>query len=211
VRRLAPVVLVVLAACSSPDPSVPTSLSAPASASGSFSAHAARPLVGDGAALEPGRYRFEAFRPPLTFAVGEGWVGGHTLSEYFDVFHGDELVLGFARPGFVAGAVSNVDVAGLTPLATLETIEGNAARAGAITTTELGSLPALEMSFHVAAPTVLFGGPEGELTIEPRWDQRAIAVDVDGVLVLVVVQWTADATPSDRSAADDVLRTIRFE
>jgi hypothetical protein len=211
VRRLAPVVLVVLAACSSSDPAVPSSPSPPASASGSPSADATRPLVGDGAALEPGRYRFDAFQPPLTFAVGEGWVGGHTLAEYFDVFYGDELVIGFARPGFVRGAEGNVDVAELTPRTMLETIEGNAVRAGPITPTELRGLPAFEMSFQVAARTVVFGGPEGELRIEPRWEQRAIALDVDGELVLVLVQWTADAMLSDRSAADDVLRTIRFD
>jgi hypothetical protein len=215
VRRLAPIVLVVLAACSSPDASVSTSPSPMTSpsppTSASPSTDAARPFVGDGAALEPGRYRFDAFSPPLTFVVGEGWVGGHTVSEYFDIFHGDELVIGFGRPEFVGGADGNVEVGELTPRTMLATIGGNVARSGSITSTELGGLPAFEMSFHVRAPTAVFGGPNGRLTIEPRWDQRAITLDVGGVVVLVLVQWTADATASDLSAADDVLRTIRFD
>lgn len=203
-RRLAPVVLMLLVACSGSDPSEPSARSA------SPSGEEVRSFVGDGAALEPGRYRSDAFEPPMTFEVGKGWTGGHSLSEYFDVFHGDELVIGFARPGFVAGADGDVDVAGLTPRTALEAIDGNAAHAGPITATELAGMPAFEMSFRITTPTVVFGGPEGELTIEPRWEQRAIALDVDGVLVLVLVQRTADAMPSDRSAAEDVLASIRF-
>jgi MmyB-like transcription regulator ligand binding domain len=57
----------------------------------------------------------------------------------------------------------------------------------------------------------LTGGPEGELTLERPWEQRAIAVEVDGALVIVLVQSTADATAADRAAAEDVLASIRFD
>jgi hypothetical protein len=207
VRAAVAIALALLVGCSSAEPSNPASPSVAASPSGD----GIRPLVGDGAELEPGRYRYDPFEPSTTFAVGEGWVGGHTLAEYFDVFHGDELSVGFARPGFVMGADGQVDVAELTPRTALETIEGNDVRAEPIERTELAAVPGFEMSFSVTGPTLVFGGPEGELTLERPWEQRAIAVEVDGALVIVLVQSTADATAADRAAAEDVLASIRFD
>jgi hypothetical protein len=209
VRAVVAIGIALLVGCSSAGPSDPATPSG--SVAASPSGDDIRPLVGDGAGLEPGRYRFDPFEPSTTFEVDEGWVGGHTLAEFFDVFHGEELSVGFARPGFVMGADGRVDVAELTPRSALETIEDNGVRAEPIQPTELAGIPGFVMSFSVTAPTLVFGGPEGELTLDPSWEQRAIALDVDGALVIVLVQWTADATTGDRAAAEHVLASIRFD
>jgi hypothetical protein len=207
VRAVVPVALALLVGCSSAEPS---NLASPP-VTESPPDDGIRPFVGEGAELEPGRYRYDPFEPSTTFAVGKGWVGGHTLAEFFDVFRGDDLTVGFARPAFVMGADGEVDVADLTPRTALETIESNGVQADRIERAELAAVPGSEMSFSVTRPTSVFGGPEGALTLEPPWEQRAIALEVDGALVIVLVQWTAGATAADHAAAEDVLASIRFD
>jgi hypothetical protein len=165
-------------------------------------------LVGEGASLAAGRYRFSPFRPPLTFAVGEGWSGGHTHVEYFDVWNGEDLAIGFARPSFVTGVDGRVDVGVLSPRGALDTISGTGVDAGRIEPTAVDGRPALEMTFSVQRRRELFGGPAGPLRVEPRWRQRLITLDVEGALVLILVQ---SLGPASETEVDAVLSSVRFE
>jgi hypothetical protein len=165
-------------------------------------------LVGEGTPLEPGRYRFSPFDPPLTFEVAAGWEGGHTHVEFFDVWYGEDVSVGFARPAFVNGVDGPVEIGRLTPRGVLDTIAGRGFEVSDVASTTIGEVPALEMRFRVEETTALFGGPEGELNIEPRFAQRAITLDVDRTLVVILVQ-TVGPAPED--AIDALLSSVRFE
>ncbi|MGA9162786.1 MAG: hypothetical protein WB297_18230 [Actinomycetota bacterium] len=51
---------------------------------------------GDGTPLEPVRTRYSEFEPPFTCLVPEGWSGGHEHEDYFDIWNGEDLMIGVA-------------------------------------------------------------------------------------------------------------------
>ena len=189
-----------LVACTSAEPATPPSPSARAEVVHEF--------VGGGAALEAGRIRYSAFEPPFTFAVPEGWEGGHEHADYFDVFDGTDFAVGFARPASIPGPHGRVAADSLTPRRALRVIARIVEDPSAITGTEIDGRPAVEMSFSVDHHTGLLRFPDGTFHIDPPWRQRAVALDVDGTLLIILVQTTA---PGDDALDTPLLSSIDFE
>jgi hypothetical protein len=166
---------------------------------------------GDGAQLDPGRYTNDEFEPPLSFAIGSGWLGGHSHDEFFDVQREEGVLLGFGRPTFVFGAEGEVDVEGLGAEDALGTIASiDRLNADPVRPTSIDGRRAFELRFRTNESVPLFGGDDGTFSIEPG-AQRLLAVEVDGTLVLVVDDvW---ARPRDRADAlvQGVIDSIRFD
>ncbi|HEX5936120.1 MAG TPA: hypothetical protein VFZ75_00285 [Actinomycetota bacterium] len=167
-------------------------------------------FVGDGAPLEPGRYTYDAFEPRMSFEIGPGWVGGHAHAEFFDVQREEGVLLGFARPGFVLGAEGEVDADDLDPAAALRTIASiDELEAEPVTPTTIDGLRAFELRFRTTESVPLFGGDDGEFTIEDG-SNRLLAVDVDDTLVLVVDDVWAEPRGQVDALVQDVIDSIRF-
>lgn len=194
-----------LAACtagtgpSSPSPSV------------SPSPAAVRAFVGDGVALEPGRYRYDAFEPAMTFEVGTGWVGGHMHDEFFDVWRGRRAVVAFARPRFVQGDDGRVPVHGLDAREALEAIASiDDLEPSPIITTTVDGRPAIELRARSRGGVKLFGGDEGTFIPNPG-HHRIVALDVDGTLVLIYAQIMGEPGGRLEPVVQDVIDSVRFE
>jgi streptogramin lyase len=166
---------------------------------------------GEGKSLEPGRYAFDEFEPPLSFEVGPGWLGGHSHGEFFDVQREEGVLLGFGRPRVVFGAEGEVDVGGLgaeDALRTIATID--ALDADPVSPTSIDGRRAFELRFRTDASTPLFGGDDGTFAIEPG-GQRLLAVEVDGTLVLVVDDVWAEPRERLDALVQGVIDSIRFD
>ena len=166
---------------------------------------------GDGTQLQPGRYAFDEFDPPLSFEIGGGWLGGHSHGEFFDVQREEGVLLGFGRPRFVLGTEGEVDVGDLGPedaLRTIASIDG--LDADPITPTSIDGRRAFELRFRADQSTALFGGDDGTFSIEPGV-QRLLAVGVDGALVLVVDDVWAEPHGRAESLVQGVIDSIRFD
>jgi hypothetical protein len=81
-------VLAALSACSS------AAQSPKPSRSPDVEAGTVQEFVGEGTPLEPVRTRYSEFEPPFTFLVPKGWSGGHDHEDYFDIWNGEDLVIG---------------------------------------------------------------------------------------------------------------------
>ena len=163
--------------------------------------------------MESGRYAYEAFSgPPMSFAVGEGWVGGHTLPEFFDVQREEEgVLLGFAYPTFVVGADGDVDVQELSAADALRTIATNRPFAGgAVRSVTIDDRPAFEVDASPETSVELFGGDEGSFTVEPG-SVRLLAVEIDGDLVMIVASISSGSPPGIDPLIDRVISSVRFE
>jgi hypothetical protein len=215
--RLARIALVTAlalsVACTSEGPNEPeTSTPRTPSDSPTASSGISR-FEGDGAPLDPGRYAFDSFTgPPITFAIGSGWIGGHTHSEFFDVQReAGGVLLGFADPTFVVGAGGVVEVEGLNAedavglIAANPPFVGGAVRSGTIDGRE-----AFEVRGMPETSVELFGGDDGTFTVEPG-SVRLIAVDVGGRLMLIVGSvWLEPRDRVDR-LMDGVIASVRLE
>lgn len=172
-----------------------------------------REIEGEGAALAPGRYTFSPFEPRVTFEVGEGFEGGHTNAEFFDVFHGETSALAFASPSFVTSRSGDrLDTAGASPEEMLAALSaGN------------GLEDVREVTMTVGSETVaavegrgrkdgfpLFGGPGGEFGTVEGDGYRIAPLVVDGKLVLVMQLATKPPFERVFAATDPVLPTIEF-
>ena len=166
---------------------------------------------GDGTPLEPGRYRYEAFEPAMTFEVGPGWLGGHTHAEFYDVQREEGALVGFARPTFVMGRDGPVDVIGLDAREAIRTISSiEEIDADPITETTVDGRPAWEVRTSADASVELFGSDDGTFTAEAG-RHRLLGVDVDGILVLVIEHIWADAREPIEPMAQAVIDSVRFE
>jgi hypothetical protein len=200
VRRVAVLAIVALVACST---APPATLPSP-----SGDKEAVQEFGGGGVPLEAGRVRYTAFEPSFTFAVPEGWSGGHDHADYFDVWNGTDLVVGFARPVAVPSRHGRIDTSTLTPRGALHAVARLGADPSPITSTEIDDRPAVEMSFTVDRRTGLLRFEAGTFHVEPPWRQRAIALDVGGTLVIVLVQTSA---PGEGVPDTPILSSIEFE
>jgi hypothetical protein len=170
-----------------------------------------RPFVGDGTSLEPGRYRYDAFEPAMTFAVGPGWVGGHVHAEFFDVQREEGVLLGFARPTFVMGRDGAVDSGRLGALDALRAIASiRGVDTDPVATTAIDGRRAFEIRTRSAGAVELFGGDEGTFTAEAG-RHRVIALEVEGVLVLVIQHIWADDPASLEPLVQAVIDSVRFQ
>lgn len=204
-RRLAALALATLVACSSAEPSTGPEQTPSASPSASSEV---QEFVGEGAPFEAGRVRSSAFEPSFTFAVPEGWSGGHDHADYFDVWNGEDLVVGFGRPVSIPGPHGRIEVGSLTPRGALRAVARLVADPSPITATEIDGRPAVEMWFSVERRAGVLRFEAGTLHIEPPWRQRAFALDVGGTLMIVLVQTTA---PEADALDTPVLSSIDFE
>jgi hypothetical protein len=167
-------------------------------------------VVGEGTPLEPGRYTYSPFEPRVTFRVGQGWEGGHTLAEFFDVFHGEDMAQGFARPAFVAGPDGRVDTEGLSPDRAMRALAAvPAVRPSSDHRATVGGLRAVGFSFSAPEGVELFGGPEGEF-VSGEGRLRVMAVDVRGDLVLLVTLSLRGSHARNFALGDRLLRTVQF-
>jgi hypothetical protein len=149
------------------------------------------------------------FDPPFTFVVPEGWSGGHDHVDFFDIWNGQDVVIGFGRPTAIPGPGEPVPWDRLTPRRALRLLGQIAPSPGPISQTVVAGRPALEMLFAVDRKTHLLTFTGGaEFNVEPPWRQRAIAFEVDGTLLLILVQRTASGDEADEEA---VLSSIDFE
>jgi hypothetical protein len=201
VRWVLALVLAALSACSS------TAQSPKPSRSPDVEAGTVQEFVGEGTPLEPVRTRYSEFEPPFTFLVPKGWSGGHEHEDYFDIWNGEDLVIGFARPAAIPTSEGPVALDSVMPNRALRLIGELGAEPSPIAETEVDGRPALEMSFSVDRRTGLLRFGAGAFRVEPPWRQRAIAFDVDGTLLLILVQRTA---PGDEAEEASVLSSIDF-
>jgi hypothetical protein len=209
VRRAAAFAALLLAACSGGVPAQPPRSETPAvptPPSPSADADGVHEFLGE-APLEPGVTRYSLFEPPFTFVVPEGWEGGHSHADYFDVWNGADLVVGFGRPSAVPGPESRIDIDTLTPRDALRAMAELVDDPGPISETEIDGRPAFEMSFSVDRKAGLLRFDAGVLHIEPPWRQRAIAFEVDGVLLVFLLQ----STEPDAELDSPVLSSVEFE
>ena len=138
----------------------------------------------------------------------EGWSGGHEHEDYFDIWNGEDLVIGFARPTAIPTSEGPVAWDSVMPNRALRLIGELGAEPSPIAETEVDGRPALEMSFSVDRRTGLLRFGAGVFHAEPPWRQRAIAFDVDGTFLLILVQRTA---PGDEAEEASVLSSIDFD
>jgi hypothetical protein len=171
-------------------------------------AEAVQEFVGEGTPLEPVHTRYSEFEPPFTFLVPEGWSGGHEHADYFDLWNGEDLVIGFARPTAIPTSGRPVAWDSVMPNRALRLIGELGAEPSPIAETEVDGRPALEMSFSVDRRTGLLKFGAGVFHVEPPWRQRAIAFDVDGTMLLILVQRMAPGEEADEAS---VLSSIDFD
>jgi hypothetical protein len=134
-------VLAALSACSS------AAQSPQPSRSPDVEAGTVQEFVGEGTPLEPVRTRYSEFEPPFTFLVPKGWSGGHEHEDYFDIWNGEDLVIGFARPAAIPTSEGPVAWDSVMPNRALRLIGELGAEPSPIAETEVDGRPALEMSF----------------------------------------------------------------
>jgi len=211
VRRVVAFAATVLVSCSAagePTPQ-PPGASPPAATSRSPTADAdvVHEFLGS-APLEPGVTTYSLFEPPFTFVVPEGWEGGHAHADYFDVWNGADLVVGFGRPAGIPGPDGRIDIESLSPRAALRAMARIVDDPSPITETEVDGHPAFEMSFSDDRRAGLLRFEAGVLHVEPPWRQRAIAFDVGGVLLVFLLQ---TKLPDDDALDTPVLSSVQFE
>jgi len=202
VRWVLALVLAALTACSS------AAQSPQPSRSPDVGAGSVQEFVGEGTPLEPVRTRYSEFEPPFTFLVPGGWSGGHEHEDYFDIWNGEDLLIGFARPTAIPTSGGPVAWDSVMPNRALRLIGELGAEPSRIAETEVDGRPALEMSFSVDRRTGLLRFGAGVFHVEPPWRQRAIAFDVDGTLLLILVQRMA---PGDEADEASILSSIDFD
>lgn len=156
----------------------------------SASAEAMQEFAGGGAPLEAGPTRYSAFEPAFTFVLPEGWSGGHEHADYFDVWRGGDLAVGFGRPTGIPGPDGRVAADSVTPRGALRAVARLVEDPSPISETEIDGRSAVEMTFSVDRHTGVLAFEGGVLHLDPPWRQRAIALEVDGDLVIVLVQTT---------------------
>ena len=172
-----------------------------------------REIEGEGGSLTPGRYTFSPFEPRVTFEVGEGFVGGHTNAEFFDVFHGEASALAFASPGFVRDrGGSRLETADASPAEVIAALRaGNALEDVRTVTMRIGSEVVDAVEGRGRKDRVpLFGGPGGEFGIVKGDGYRIAPLEVEGKLVLVMQMATEPPFAQAFAATDPILSTIHF-
>ena len=174
----------------------------------------AQEIQGEGVPLPPGRYTFTPFQPHVTFELGEGFEGGLTNPEFFDVIDGEGAALAFAHPTFVPTRNGHrLEVSGASPKEVLNALtEASGFEVLDELQVTIGSqrVDAIEgVGRTDGAP--LFGGPGGEFGIVKGDRYRLAPVDV-GETIVLVMQIAFDPPYQQAFAATDpVLPTISFE
>ncbi len=167
------------------------------------------------AALEHARY---SSAPPFDIAFtfetpGEGWESLHLLGEFFDAvrFDGETRTgpplrsIAFGHPTRIWGR-GPVPADGLTAADVVaQLVARDDLVASAPEPFELDGIAGLRVDLHVeAVGTSIFGGPNGNLDMEPRRDARFGIVPVENGLLLVIVS----AVPGELDVAWEQARPL---
>lgn len=200
------VAIAIAVGCASEPPPSPSPTLAPArtptSAPGATVAPTPRPTPlafpeVSGVALAPGVYDGSPpFAIDFTFEIpDEGWSSAHIHDEFLDVMRLDgpepnipTRWVAWAYPDTVGGPNGDRPAAGLTPA---EAIEGMSdvpnVEASDPMPFSVSGLEGVQVDLHTdVAMTQIFGGEAGDLALEPAFDVRLGAVELDSGLFLVM-------------------------
>ena len=150
-----------------------------------------------GEALDPGRYDASPpFAIKFTFEIpDDGWSSAHIHDEFFDVMRFDgpdpnipTRWVAWGYPDTIHGPDGEQPVAGLTAEEAIElmsnvpNVEASDPRPFSIS-----GIDGIQADLHTdVAMTQLFGGGAGDFALEPAFDVRLGAVDLDPGLLLVM-------------------------
>jgi len=169
-------------------------------------------VVGDGAELDAGVYTWSGFEPHVTFELPEGWEGGHTHDDFFDVWN--DAYVAFMRPlSLVTDSGKRVDASTLDPAATVRAIAGRSGvEASEPFRTAVGGAAGfgVDVTAEKDVPMFMVRGADNAVPLPEGWHLRYRAVDVDGVTVLVA---TGSPEPVDEPAvrrAEGVVHTVEW-
>lgn len=224
IRRIAPTIVVIaflVAACGSTSPSgnptPPPSLS-PAPSASTLPSPAASggtlELPSPGSALAPGTYTRSGFRPPVTLAVGDGWVVGTAGDGFFDVQQDrgspDVIAVQLARvlgvvsaaasPAAVTSAADAVRAIHANPALTV--VDESASRLGG-----LDGLNVVVENRGTATAGVMDVAP-GRLSFDPGRKLWISFFDTTDGLVAVLVGGSIAKWDAALAAAEPVLESI---
>lgn len=170
----------------------------------------ATPMPTSEAELAPGTYTFAPFAPPVSFRVGDGWIAGHELEEFFDVQQ-PEVVVAFGAPGFVFDRQGvRRDVEGMTPHEAAGMLAANRdLRPGKVEPETVDGLRGATVVLTPRVETNVFG-KTGNYTALVGSSLRITFVRVHGEMVVVMA--VARAKPFDRwfTEGERVIRTVSF-
>jgi hypothetical protein len=207
---VAPMLLLLLAACGSPGVTTTTPTPVPTAPPSATSTRA--PVVtrsalapspdllafppNSGVALDIGRY---SSQPPFDLAFSfeiaeEGWATAHHHADFLDVIQPvatgvlPTRWVAFARPQTLHGT-GEIDAAGLTPADVVAAFESRGdIDIGESTPYEIGGLAGLSVDISTDESDVKpFGGPGGDFELDPSYDGRMVVVSVADAPLLVLV------------------------
>jgi streptogramin lyase len=149
------------------------------------------PFEGDATPLAAGRYTYDGFDPPLSFAIGPGWAGGHMSPVYFDVAQLEgrsfEIAVGFMHPDTVIGSEGERPAEDLSPKAALGILASNpAVEPGPITARTIDGYEAYELELDTERGAELFGSADGGNFVPDPGRHRFLALEVDDALLVIV-------------------------
>ncbi len=171
-----------------------------------------RPFLDLACGIDPGRYTPSGFGLPLAFTVGDGWTVARHEGSIVSLTRGEGTLtfaidVGLVDPSqddpdggpraFIRGVAATSDATATAP-ATVR-IDG---RRGA--STDLSPADGARPAILVAGDLVIHA--------EPGRTTRVVALDVDGVNLVIVIGPAAGTTLRDLlETADDVAASLRFE
>jgi hypothetical protein len=174
---------------------------------------AAEDIIGDGTELDPGVYTWSGFDPHVTFELPDGWEGGHTHDDFFDVWN--DAYVAFMRPQtFVTDSGKRIEASELDPAATVAAITGRTGvDASKPFETAVGGAAGfgVDVTAKKDVPMFMLLGEENAVPVATGWHLRYRAVDVDGVTVLVATG--LGPGPVDEAGvrrAEDVVHTVEW-
>jgi hypothetical protein len=167
--------------------------------------------IREGAVLPPGLYTLRRFEPSVVLRLGPGWRGGHTFPEYFDVSVENSLI-GFGR--FDQALTADGEgrpLEGLVPSSAAELIAANSdVDAGSVADASIGGETGASVEFRPKFNTQLLTGPAGVYRVFTTSRYRFTFVEVDGVLVLVGEETTAEPYDEGLRRTGEVAASVRF-
>jgi hypothetical protein len=157
-------------------------------------------------------YTWAGFEPHVTFEVPNGWEGGHTHNDFFDVWNA--AYVGFMRPETLnVGSGTRLDASELDAAATAEAIAGReGVDASGPFRTAVGGAVGFGIDVAAKHDVPMFGleGEQNDVPVAAGWRFRYRAVDVDGTIVLVVTGVPPDGTEAMRRGAEKVVHTVEW-
>jgi hypothetical protein len=159
--------------------------------------------------MRPGRYTNPTFDPTVAFRVGEGWIAGHELADFFDVQQPNTVVV-FSRPSYVydrQGVRRPVDG---PARAALTTVAANPLlHPGPIRPASVDGIAGASVRLNPTGMAGLFGG-EFPYTTAAGTSYRLTFLRVAGNLVAVMAVARQRPFAGSFAEAERVIRSISF-